>query len=208
MEKLKDPAMLLSVVNSIGLIGTTVYFYKQLESMRSDMVKISQTLTGILRKISEIEKGEQNKSDALYLLNEQVKRINEQIDELESLENMDNLDMDLSEIISVLKDNNISVERPSQINYGRRSGDRRGSSRRSNNESNNDYRRETCSRTSRQNNDRPERTRSDLSREIDYKNIRTSTRDGKNNINGTNKNEYEVCDDNDLIGEVRRQQLR
>jgi septal ring factor EnvC (AmiA/AmiB activator) len=89
MEALKDKAMYLTVANSVGLFGATTYFYKQLETMRSDMVKISQTLTGIVRKLAELEKGNQNKTEALHTLNEQIKRMN---DELESIQLIDIID--------------------------------------------------------------------------------------------------------------------
>ena len=128
MEKLKDPAMLLSVANSIGLVGTTAYFYKQLESVRIDMVKMADSLKAIARKMSEMEKGDQHKNDALHTLNDQVKRIDELVQELPSFEAMDNVDLDLSELYTVLEDNNIVIERPSlQPTYGRgrKGGDRR-----------------------------------------------------------------------------------
>jgi hypothetical protein len=125
MEKLKDPAMLLSIANSIGLVGTTAYFYKQIEAIRSDMVKISQTLTGVLRKITEMEKGEQNKSEVLHTLTDQIRHINEEINALPLPGTIDNMDLDLTEILAVLEEHDIIVDRPSQASYGRRSGDRR-----------------------------------------------------------------------------------
>lgn len=123
MEKLKEPSMLLSVANSIGLVGTTAYFYKQYESLKLEQTKMQQTIQGIIRKMSDMEKGDQNKGEALHTLNDQVKRINGQLDEIPTFNNIDDLDMDLSEIIAVLNENDIPIERPSQ---GRmRSGDRR-----------------------------------------------------------------------------------
>ena len=113
MEALKDKAMYLTVANSVGLFGATTYFYRQLETMKLDMVKISQTLTGIVRKLSEIEKGDQNKTEALHTLNEQIKRMN---DELESIQLIDIIDNDIDELVNVLQDNNINFDRPSQQN--------------------------------------------------------------------------------------------
>lgn len=223
MEKLKDPAMLLSVANSIGLIGTTAYFYKQLEAIRLDMVKMSQTLTGVLRKISEMEKGEQNKSEALHVLNDQIKRINDQIDELPSFDAIDNMDIDLSEIIAVLEENNIPVERPSQLQRTRRSGDRRVPNRRNAPEPDIDDRRETSARRanvrSSDRSDRSDRSRIDSSRDMDSRQIvrqpiresrpqpmRNDPRQESRQEQRGDSTGYE--DDADLIGEVRRQQTR
>lgn len=212
MERLKDPAMLLSVANSIGLVGTTAYFYKQLESIRLDMVKMSQTLTGILRKLTELEKGDQHKNEALHSLNDQIKRINDQIDDLPTFDNFDNMDLDLSELFAALEENNIPIERPSLIQRSRRSGDRRGSSRRQSVESDVDDRRDTSTRrNSARSNDRFSR---DTSRDLDVRprqntNRNVSSRKEHNSDRQDTRNEllpnlYD--DDADLIGEVRRQQ--
>jgi len=130
MEKIKDPAMLLSIANSIGLVGTTTYFYKQLESMRTDMVKISQTLGGVIRKMSELEKTDQHKTESLHSLNDQIKNISTALDDISTPSMNEDLDLDLNEIIVVLEEHNIVVERPSQNIKPYRSGDRRGNSRR------------------------------------------------------------------------------
>ena len=207
MEKLKDPAMLLSVANSIGLVGSTAYFYKQLEAVRIDMVKMSQTLTAVLRKISEMEKGEQHKSETVHALSDQIKRLNEQIERLPSFDHVDNLDLDLSEIVEILAENNITVERPSQAPRGRRSGDRRDP-----------YRRESDVDDKRY--DRTQRTttlksRGDTSRDLDSRQqsgrtprTQPALRDQPTQRQqSTPKQTYgeSYDDDLDLIGEVRRQ---
>jgi cell fate (sporulation/competence/biofilm development) regulator YmcA (YheA/YmcA/DUF963 family) len=211
MEKFKDPAMLLSVANSIALVGTTAYFYKQLEATRLDLGKVAQTLQGVLRKLSEMEKNEQHKGEALHTLNDQIKRINEQLEEMPSLNETDNMDMDLSEIIAVLSENSIVVERPSQVGrYSRRSGDRK---------------------QSRRDSDVEERDRRDVGRRparaVDNARTVDSTRSSR--VESTHDRErttqparpapsarqqpaptqsYDNNDDTDLIGEVRRQQTR
>ena len=129
MEKLKDPAMLLSVANSIGIVGITAYFYKQLEAQRLDLIKLSQTLTAVTRKVAEMEKGEQNKGEALHALNNQIKEVNQQLENMPSFDPIDNFDLDLNEIITVLEENNILIDRPSQVVRPRRSGDRRSTPR-------------------------------------------------------------------------------
>lgn len=210
MEKLKDAAMLLSIANSIGLVGTTAYFYKQIEAVRLDMVKMSQTMTGVLRKLSEMEKGDQHKTEALHALNDQIKRINDQIDDLPSFDSMDNIDLDLTEIIAVLEDNNIQVDRPSLQTYGRgrRSGDRRvPPARRPEIET--DDRREVR-RTPRQRSELSRTSTRDQSRDSVRDQSRDSTRDTSTRDQRALIPRVEPApsfdDDSDLIGEVRRQQ--
>ena len=125
MDKLKEPGMVLSVANSIGLVGITAYFYKQNEALKLEMLKLTQTLTGVIRKISDMEKGDQNKSDVLHTLHDQIKSINEK------LEDMPNIETDLTELFTTLEDEHgILVERPS-LDYNPRQS-KRGSSRKHN----------------------------------------------------------------------------
>ena len=113
MDKLKDPAMALSITNTVGIVGTTVYFYKQLEAMRSDMDKVSKTLGIALKKIGELEKNEQNKTEALHTVSNQLKNVNELINELPSFEPIEDLESDIAEIVDMLQQNKIEVTRPS-----------------------------------------------------------------------------------------------
>lgn len=210
MEKLKDPAMLLSVANSIGIVGTTAYFYKQLETMRLDMIKMSQTIQGMVRKLSELEKGDQNKSEALHTLTDQVKRTHEQLEDIPSLSELDNLDVDLGEIVAVLEENNIKVERPSQnIRLTRRSGDRKATPRRDPEPEERD-RRDSSRRSvysSRPSSGRNERT--DSTRDIDSRVRPTSTgRDKPSRQESRTEPNQSYDDDADLIDSVRRQQTR
>lgn len=179
MEKLKDPAMLLAVANSIGIVGTTAYFYKQLESLRLDLVKMSQSFTAVVRKVSEMEKGHQHNNEALHTLNDQIKGINQRLSELASLDNFEDMDVDIDEIISILTDHNINIERPSQSSR-RRSGDRRPPSHRLDNEDRRDNRREITPRRYGKNNSYGTSTNSDrreaTSRD-DIRLSRTPTRD-------------------------------
>jgi TolA-binding protein len=205
MEKLKDPAMMLSVANTVGLVGTTVYFYKQHEAIRLDMIKMSQTLQGVLRKIAEMEKGEQHKGEALHTLNDQIKRINDEIEDISQLGDVENLKMDLSEVVAVLSENNINVERPSETTrYTRRSGDRKASRRDSDVDE-----RDRREQTRRPNQRASESSKPEINRDVERDRTQSkrssSVREPRSSQQTSSL--YEE-DDADLIGEVRRQQTR
>ncbi|CAH6420761.1 Hypothetical protein HVR_LOCUS1283 [uncultured virus] len=230
MEKLKDPAMLLAVANSIGIVGTTAYFYKQLEALRLDLIKISQTLTGVVRKIGEIEKGQQHNSEALHTFNDQIKTINQRLTEIPSLEGIDELDLDIDELVAALSEHDIHVERPSQVPR-RRSGDRRAPPPR---RVDDEDRREISSRkptgrplsnstygsTDRTRDDRSSRTSARDSRDVrdnrDARDTRPTNRGDnrsgqRDNVSQDIRTEpasnYDD-DDTSLIDQVRRQQTR
>lgn len=215
MEKLKDPAMVLSVTNSIAVVGTTVYFYKQLETIRLDLFKMSQTLQGVLRKIAEEEKKGQQNGEALHLLNEQIKRVEAQIEDIPSFVDVDNIDADVSEIIATLGDSNIPVERPSRAARYIPSGDRRPNHRHQ--DTNERDRREPTRPAQRPRNgegSRPSRAEPDSrvldsrpldSRVLDSRPLdsrRSTTKDTRN----TQPRQEQSYDDSDLIDMVRGNQ--
>jgi len=113
MDKIKEHSSYVTMANTVGIISSAVYFQRQLDVVKADMKKSSQTLTGIVRKLAEIEKGDQNKTEALHTLNEHVKRMN---DALNDIPQIDKIEEDLDEIVNVLTEHNIEVDRPSLHN--------------------------------------------------------------------------------------------
>jgi TolA-binding protein len=113
MDRLKDPAMVVSLGNTVGLVGVTAYFYKQMEAMRQDMVTLSQSMSGIARQMSEIKRTEQNHSEALHTLNDQLKGVTENLESM-SFKDMSELGDELEELYLALEDNEIYIDRPSQ----------------------------------------------------------------------------------------------
>jgi hypothetical protein len=117
MEKIKDPAFLLSTIDAIGLVGATYYFYKQNESMREDMKKMSQSIAGILKKVSELDKNTQQHAEALRAINEQIKPINEQMKQFsQTVEDVSCMDEELEFITVALGKHNILEEDIKRIN--------------------------------------------------------------------------------------------
>lgn len=209
MEKVKDPAMMLSVVDFVGLAGAIFYFYKQNEAIRSDMAKITQTLTGVVRKMAEMEKGDQQKSELLHGLNDQIKQMDQKISDLPTVDFADMVEGDLEEIVATLAEHNIEVERTKAYPPPRRSGDRRGPSRRPTSEPELDDRRDrrALGRDSRLSSRHSSRDSVSL-----RDNPRESTRDtgrdvGREPVREPRSQPLPSADDDvDLIGEVRRHQ--
>jgi len=117
--------MALAIANSALSIGSAFYFYKQLESERLNIIKISQTISGLVKKVTEMEKSDQNRGEAIHTLNDQVNNIKRQVEEGSLSDLLEDLDIDIDEIVTVLDEHEIPVERPSKMTRPRRSGDRR-----------------------------------------------------------------------------------
>jgi len=111
VDRLKDPATLLSVVDAIGLVGATYYFYKQNESLRADMQKMSQSIGAMVKKLGELEKTSQQNVEAVRVLNEQIKPINEQMKQFsDTITDMSGMEEDLEMITATLEKHNIPIE--------------------------------------------------------------------------------------------------
>lgn len=105
MEKLKQPEMFLSVVNSAGIAGLAIYFHKQLELIRAGHEKLFEFQVNLKKKLDALEKSSETGKEVIKNLNMQVKTIN---DELFSIQDVLT---DVDDIIETLKDHDIEVEK-------------------------------------------------------------------------------------------------
>ena len=143
MDKYKEPAMLLSTANSIAIVGTSAYFYKQMEAIRTDIIKISQTLTTVVKKVNELDKNDQGRNESLRILNEDIKQLNGSVSDLPSFEELENVNQDVEEIVATLSEKDIKIALPSKeirqpvIKY--RGSRNNNNSRQSSRNNHNDY---------------------------------------------------------------------
>jgi len=129
MDKIKDPAIVLSTTSLIGLIGTTTYFFQQLSAIKADMLKMSDALTKLVIQVRDVQKGDEHKHEALHMLGEQVKNINQKIELLPSIDDIQDISEDLEGIVETLQDNNIEATLQSQQPKKRRNKNNFGSTR-------------------------------------------------------------------------------
>lgn len=199
MDKLKDPAMALSLANTAGLVGVTAYFYKQMEAMRADMIKVSQTLGGVVKKVTEMEKGDQNQREALHTLNNQIKDMTASLKEMPSINDFEDLNYDMQEVMDVLAESGMSLDFPSETRtpkVRRQKSSSRSSSR---------NRHRVPSPVSA----RPVRARrghEDSSERSSSRNRRTQTRRPVVAPERSRSSSDEDDDDEDLINQVRKHQ--
>ena len=115
-ETLKDPAMVLSVVNTVGLVGGIYYSYKQIETLNQEIDKLNNNLKAVVSNMAEIKKLYKTTNDQTQSLTNQMNQINRTVDNLSSLTD------DVSDIIETLYEHEIEVV---QTDRSHRSGDRR-----------------------------------------------------------------------------------
>lgn len=125
MDKLKDPALVVSVVDLVGLIGLAGYFYKQNEYLKEDILKISNSLDATISKLREIEKKNDVTCEGLQLLNDQVKTTKHNMNNSPNYTDIDNIENNIENIMRGLKDNNINVESTMPMDRSRMMSGRR-----------------------------------------------------------------------------------
>jgi hypothetical protein len=113
MEKLKDPAMILSLVNSGGIIASYYTLNKQIEALRTDMTQLTLVLNGLVKKIAEMERGEQNKTEVMQNINQQILTITDQVNDL-SGNDLGAIEQDIREIADTLRDDGFDLDLPSE----------------------------------------------------------------------------------------------
>lgn len=143
MEKCKEPAMVLSMINSLGLVGAVTYFYKQNEAAKIEIARLSESIKSLSNRIHNIEKGEQTKAETMLVLNNKVRELGGVVEDITN-EDLENLENDVKEIIGALEENdiNVNIEKPST------GGKRRGSSKQSSRRTTDDERKTDSRRRS------------------------------------------------------------
>ena len=56
MDKLKDPALLLSSANTVAIFGGLLYMYKWNSALQSDLVQLHGVLKATIEKVEELDK--------------------------------------------------------------------------------------------------------------------------------------------------------
>lgn len=128
MEKMKDPAMLLSTADAIALVGVSYYFYKRLESTDAEIARISSGLAGLSNKVMELDKSLKG-SDSTFtntfvstkkLIGDLERKLNDIPSTIPSMEDIYHLEDNIHEIVDALSQKQINVNLSSK----KRSGDR------------------------------------------------------------------------------------
>lgn len=114
MEHLKEPSVVVSVGTLSALLGVCLYGYRQMEALRQDITTIDASLNNVVNRLMQVEKNGQASTDVLRVLHEQHGKIKKVLADVPTMDDFVDMNDDLDEIIATLKENNMSVERPSQ----------------------------------------------------------------------------------------------
>lgn len=112
MEKVKDPAMMLGIANSVGLVGGMVYFYREIQAIRADQAKLSQAVNKLVKSVGDLEKNEQNRLETIKSVSSQVKEIDKVLDCMPTNEELEEMESNLSAVVHALEQSDLKLDIP------------------------------------------------------------------------------------------------
>ena len=207
---IKDPALILSTVDFLALLGAGWYFYKRNEELELKIAGLQKGFSTLTLKMANYDKAQQHRNDGLVTLNDRIKELGETMQQLPSTEHLENITEDVEEIVTALQENNIDIELPSQMNRAKAS--RRSARSDVDDNRTSSYGRRTGSRSTRDT-DVKSRSRAPVKPELGRGQPSDQNRD-QNRDQGRDTRDtrtqparhYDEANDEDLIGAVRRQQ--
>jgi hypothetical protein len=115
METMGRATPLITVTNSLAIVGVSYYFYKQIATLQAELVKQSAALAATIRRLGEIDGKTQQLEQIVVGINELQASHAETKKAIEKLSNMSEIDTlaeQMELIMKALKDNGIEVSRP------------------------------------------------------------------------------------------------
>lgn len=118
MEKIKDPAMILSIVDAAAIVGLTAYTYNAIKEVKEKQVEQTKTIQTLLTKINRLENDRKGLDNTVNTIDNEVKSLRDDVSSSSTIEQLDELQADLEAIVTTLKDKQIEVKLPSaEIKY-------------------------------------------------------------------------------------------
>jgi len=117
MDKVKEPAMALSLINSTALVGSMYYIYQKILKIEADQGEIVKSVQHLSQKLGKYEKSSTHKDEEIKDIRKDLDTILESVDNYALREEVENMDRDLDAFVTQLTDNEslkIELERPSQ----------------------------------------------------------------------------------------------
>jgi hypothetical protein len=127
MESAKQPATIISLANSIGLVGVTVYFYKQLALMQAQLAQLNTHLSTAIKELEGLKKTGphiQQLGQAISELNNGLGKLDTLVKTLPIMDDVDVIGDDVDNVIQTLEQSGITVERGSSRSRCSRTGHR------------------------------------------------------------------------------------
>ena len=121
MDKFKDPAMILSIMDFIAILGTTYHFQTKCNALTAELQKVTQetqtmklTSSTIIQNVAELKQENKQLHGLLRGLSNDISRLSEAVNSLPTTAMTQSLAADVDEIAQTLVDNEISVRLPSR----------------------------------------------------------------------------------------------
>lgn len=113
MDTVKKAQPILTVANTAGLIGVTVYFYRAITALQSQQVRISSALQSTIDAVNAMKKEDRTQTimNGVQTLDEELNAVKEELDLMASLDELEEVKLQLDELIHAAKESGIEVAR-------------------------------------------------------------------------------------------------
>ena len=111
MEHLKNPGVILGVVDLVVIGGVVLHFNREITAIKADVAEIKKLVLTMSNKIIMTEKGVAPREQAVASLQEHIKRVEDRVTDIQSREATlaESTGSTMEELVGVLVEHNIDV---------------------------------------------------------------------------------------------------
>jgi len=118
MNELKKPSTLLSVTSFLGIVGVSIYFYRQTHQLRKQLADTNETLNQVSKKVAELS----GQSTQVAKLIRAVEKLNTEVKALSgnmnaSIGDIDELRNDIESVYLTFESKEIEIVSPEKVRF-------------------------------------------------------------------------------------------
>lgn len=127
MNELKKPSTLLSVTSFLGVVGVSIYFYRQTHQLRKQLADTTDTLNQVSKKVAELSA----QSTQVAKLIRAVEKLNSDIKALtgnmnSNIGDIDELRNDMESVFMTFESKEIEIVSPEKVRFKKQPPARQG----------------------------------------------------------------------------------
>lgn len=113
MDKLKDPAMILSIANSSAIIGITAYFYQQQIMTNNNLKELSGRIAVAIKELDNVKNMSTQTlvlGNNIDVVNKSLHQIKKRCDDFATQDDFTGVTDNIEKILQALKDQGLDVK--------------------------------------------------------------------------------------------------
>jgi len=123
METIKKPEVLLTAGNTVAIVGVSIYFYKQISAIKTELAELTEHLKTSVKKFADIQESTASRDEMknyLTALNLKIEQTQKELKNLDSGEGVDLIEEALEDLSDALNESGIEWTYPPKRRRRRR----------------------------------------------------------------------------------------